>query len=156
IRQAELDVRRLTELRRQESSNSLPLASQIELDKAIAALDTARAHGRADDRKLEAAEKDITALDQQISLYTLTAPCAGRLGRLQIVLGQTLAIGAAVAEVIDVENEIDVLCFVATNHARKLQVGQLARLAVTDQLASAEGKIVFIADQAEPDTGTFA
>src|SRR5262249_27744253 len=103
VRQAELDVRRLTELRRQQDASSLPLASQIELEKAVAALDTARAHARADDRKLEAADKDISALNQQISLYTLTAPCAGRLGRLQIVLGQTVPAGTVIADVVDVE-----------------------------------------------------
>ena len=94
------------------------------LEKAGLALESAQASVRALDRKLEAADKEEAALKVEIRLYTLTAPRKGRLGRLQVVIGQTLPAGAAVAEVVGIDDEIDVLCFVSAADARKLQVGQ--------------------------------
>src|SRR5262249_19838991 len=116
---------------------------------------------RTTDRKLEAADKETAALDQQIQLYTLTAPRAGRLGRLQVVVGQTLSVGAVVADIVDIEDEIDVLCFVPAADARKLQLGQLARIGGFDNgpahpAADGEGKVAFIADQAEAESGLLA
>ena len=110
----------------------------IELEKAAVALETAQAHVRADDRKLEAADAEVAALDRQLQLYTLTAPRPGRLGRLQVVVGQTLAIGAAVADIVDIEDEIDVLCFVPAADARKLQSGQPARVGGVEKDVAAE------------------
>jgi RND family efflux transporter MFP subunit len=165
VKQAELEVRRLNELKRQQGGQSpgaLQLVAPIELEKAAVASETAQAHARADDRKLEAADDEIAALDRQLQLYTLTAPRPGRLGRLQVVLGQTLAVGAVVAEVVDIDDEIDVLCFVPAGDVRKLQVGQPARVGGVEKDPAAEagadpeGKVEFIADQAEPESGLFA
>jgi multidrug efflux pump subunit AcrA (membrane-fusion protein) len=159
VKQATLDVKSLEELKR--TSNTVPV-SPIALEKARLALESAQATVLALDRKLEAADKEEAALKQEIRLYTLTAPRKGRLGRLQVVIGQTLPAGAAVAEVIDTEDEIDVLCFVAPSDARKLQLGQQARIgglkkeAATDAGADPEGKVVYIADQAEAETGSLA
>lgn len=164
IKHAALELKRLNELKRPQDTqrDRVQLVSPFELEKASVALEAAQAHARADDRKLEAADKDLAALDQQIQLYTLTAPRPGRLGRLQVVVGQTLAIGAVVAEVVDIEGEIDVLCFVPASDARKLHVGQSARVGglAKDPLAEPgpdpEGKVEYIADQAEAETGTLA
>ena len=164
VKLAELDVKRLQELKRQQGTQGggVQLVSQIELDKAILALDTAQAHVRADDRKLEAAQDDIVALDRQLKLYTLTSPRKGRLGRLQVVVGQTLAIGAVVADVVDIEDEIDVLSFVPTAVVRQLRmdqpahVGSLQKDPTAETGADPEGKVVYIADQAEAETGHFA
>jgi RND family efflux transporter MFP subunit len=164
VEQAALEVKRLNELKRQQDAQSpgrVQLVPAAELEKANLALKTAQANLRAADRKLEAAEKEEQALDLQIHLYTLTAPRNGRLGRVQVVVGQTLPVGAAVAEVVDIDSEIDVLCFVPAAEARKLQVGQPARIGgvqkdATEVTADAEGKVVYIADQAEAETGTFA
>ena len=164
VEQAALEVKRLSELKRQQDTQSpgrVQLVAAAELEKASLALKTTQANLRAADRKLEAAEKEEQALDLQIQLYTLTAPRNGRLGRVQVVVGQTLPVGAAVAEVVDIDSEIDVLCFVPAAEARKLQVGQPARIGgvqkdATEVTADAEGKVVYIADQAEAETGTFA
>ena len=51
-------------------------------------------------------------LDQHIAnVIQALRPIAGRLGMMQVVQGQTLAVGSAVADVVDLET-IDVLCFV--------------------------------------------
>src|SRR5439155_23329265 len=114
VKQAELELKRLNELKREQDSKRGGgiLVPPIELERAAVALETAQAHVRVDDRKLEAADEEVAALDRQLKLYKLSAPRSGRLGRLQVVLGQTLAVGAVVAEVVDIEGAIDVLCFV--------------------------------------------
>jgi RND family efflux transporter MFP subunit len=165
IKQAELEVKRLNELKRQQDArprDGLQLVSPIELEAKGVALEAAKAGVRAFDRKLEAADKDVAALDHELQLYSLTAPRAGRLGRLQVVVGQTLAVGAVVADIVDIEDEIDVLCFVPAADARKLQVGQVARVGGVEKDPAAEpgpdpeGKVEYIADQAEAETGTLA
>jgi hypothetical protein len=138
------------------------LVAPIQLEKANLALEAAQARGRADDRKLEAADEEVASLDRQLQLYTLAAPRKGRLGRLQVVAGQTLSVGAPVAEVVDIDDEIDVLCFVGAADVRKLYVGQHARLGALEKTgrsegnSEAEGKLAYIADQAEAETGQFA
>jgi hypothetical protein len=73
-----------------------------------------------------------------------------------------------VADIIDIDEQIDVLCFVPPGLVGKLKLGQPAlsggfddakRPADADgapKAVEAEGEIVFIADQAEPETGNFA
>jgi RND family efflux transporter MFP subunit len=152
VKQAEIEVRRLADLKQ--------LAPPIDKEKAALSLDTARAHMRADDVKLAAADDEIAALDRQLGLYTLTAPRKGRLGRLQVVVGQTLTAGTQVADIIDVEDEISVLCFVAPGVVRKLRVGQPAQIGGVEspgtEVPGSTGKVEFIADQAEPDSGLIA
>jgi RND family efflux transporter MFP subunit len=165
VKLAAVDVKRLKELKRQQDAQggTGQLVAAVELEKAALALETADAHVRADDRKLEAADEDVAALDRQLKLYTLTSPRKGRLGRLQVVVGQTLAVGTAVAEVVDIEDEIDVLCFVPAADVRKLQLGQPAHLGpiqkdphLPEKGPDPEGKVAYIADQAEAETGHFA
>jgi HlyD family secretion protein len=163
VKQAALELKRLEELAKQQdsrSSNQLQLVSPVMVEKARLALESAHASLRAGERKLEGADKEEAALDLEIQLFTLKAPRAGRLGRLQAVIGQTLPAGAPIAEVIDIDDDIDVLCFVAASEARKLQLGQAAYVGGLDKsnqtAAGPEGKIVYIADQAEAESGLFA
>lgn len=162
---AKLDVKRLSELKRYQDApgrNQAMLVSEIELEKAKLALETAHSNVRTAERKLEAADEEVAALDRQLKLYTLTSPRKGRLGRLQVVVGQTLAVGAVVAEVVDIDDDIDVLCFVPAGEVRKLQLGQPAHIGAIQKDPAAElgpdpeGKVAFIANQAETETGHFA
>jgi hypothetical protein len=63
---------------------------------------------------------------------------------------------------VDIDDDIDVLCYVPAADARRLQVGQPAHVGGFDKEAAAEagadpeGKVEYIADQAEPETGHFA
>jgi RND family efflux transporter MFP subunit len=164
VKQADIEVRRLVELKRQQEARGpggLQLVAPIEMEKAMLGLDAAQARARADEVRLAAADNEIAALDRQLKHYTLTSPRRGRLGRIQVVVGQTLAAGAFVAEVIDLEDEIDVICFVPSSDARKLKLGQPVRIGGVDRDPAdadvdPEGKVVFIADQAEVESGLFA
>jgi RND family efflux transporter MFP subunit len=157
LKQAQVDLKSLEELKRTQSSQTV-LVSPVMLEKASLALDSAQASVVALDRKLEAADKDEAALNVELKLYTLTAPRKGRLGRLQVVVGQTLSAGAPVAEVLSIDAEIDVLCFVSATDSRKLEIDQPAQIGGLgkDAVTGPAGKVVFISDQAETETGSFA
>ncbi len=161
VKQAALEVKTLEELKRKQGAQTV-LVAPVMLEKAGLALESAQASDRAVDSRLEAVDKEHAAHDLELQLYTLTAPRKGRLGRLQVVLGQTLQAGAPVAEIVDIDDEIDVLCFVSAADVRKLQLGQQARIggfeknSMAEAGADPEGKVVYIADQAEAETGAFA
>ena len=156
VESARIDVTRLVSLRSAMNGADLPLANRIELEKARLALKDAESKQKGVAAKSEAAQAELKALDQQLDLYVLRAPIAGRLGTIQTVPGQTLAVGATVAEVVDLD-QIDVLCFVPPHTAGHIALDQPARV-VSDQkdAEAAQGKVVFIAVQAQPDTGCFA
>ena len=101
----------------------------------------------------------MEALDEHLQQHTLTAPIDGRLGRLLVVIGQTLPAGTLVADVINVDQKIDVLCFVPPHVAKRLKKGQPARIGAVEDpqpTVNPEGIVEFIAEQAEVDTGNFA
>src|SRR5262249_46248044 len=120
------------------------------------ALKTAESKQKEIVAKQKGLEDELKAIDDQLDLYVLRAPIAGRLGAVQAVPGQTLAIGATVAEVVDLDS-IDVLSFVPPKTAARLALGQTARVVTEKEDSTAPlGKIEFIAVQAQPDTGSFA
>jgi membrane fusion protein, multidrug efflux system len=167
VKLAEIEVRRLKELMKRD------LASPIDLEKAEIGVEEARSKQQGAELSAKAGEAQLKSLDEQLHLYTLTAPISGRLGRIFVVPGQTLAIGAPVAEILDLEEQIDLLCFVPERIKNKLREGQQVQIGTVEELgggprsqsegassakasASSTGKIVFIADQAEVDSGNFA
>jgi RND family efflux transporter MFP subunit len=157
VKLATIEVKRLKALKAENPK----LVTAIEQEKADVAQEDAESKLRAAELKLKAGDEDLAALNEQLSLYTLKAPIDGRLGRIQVVPGQTLAIGTLVTDVLDVAEKIDVLCFVPAKVARQLQVGMKAQVGGLDKDASGEGSgtegaVAFIAEQAEPDTGNFA
>jgi RND family efflux transporter MFP subunit len=160
---ADIDVERNERLTRRDAGGVREkLVSDIQLETAKINRDDARSKLALAERKLETGAKELQGVNEQLKLYTLTAPISGRLGRLLVVEGQTLPPGTVVADVIDLDEEVDVLCFVPPHLAQRLKLGeQPARIAPDEgakegPAASPEGKIVFIADQAEADTGNFA
>jgi RND family efflux transporter MFP subunit len=161
---AKLDVERLQKLAEKVSQTGAvsSLVSQIERDKADIALKEAHSKLETSRRKLKAGNKELAALKEQLRLYTLSAPISGRIGRIEVVRGQTLSAGTAVTEVIDIEEQIDVLCFVPPSLVRNLKVGQSVKSGAVEkdpaapQEVEADGQIEYIADQAEPETGNFA
>jgi len=145
VRLAQLDVDRLDALSRTASGGTM-LVSPIEREKARLALEDAQSKRK--------------AVEEELGLYTLRAPIAGRLGLLQVVAGQTIPAGTTVAEVVDL-NEVDVLCFVPPHVAGRLALDQPARLVRIKadgktEAAPPVGKVVFLAVQAQPETGNFA
>ena len=103
----------------------------------------------------EAADSKLRALDKQLKLHTLRAPITGRLGRILVQQGQAVSPGTVIADVINLEDQIDALCFAPPYLARRLQLHQPAFIGA-NQNEGPEGEVVFIAQQAEPDTGQFA
>jgi RND family efflux transporter MFP subunit len=156
VQSAQIDVNSIAKLRSAMNGADLPLATKIELQKAEIVLKTASSKQQEVEAKLKGIEDELKALDEQLDLYVLKAPITGRLGAIQAVPGQTLAIGATVAEVVDLD-EIDALCLEAPYIASRLALGQKARV-VTDRgnPVVTGGEVVFIAVQAQPDTGCFA
>jgi membrane fusion protein (multidrug efflux system) len=149
VKGAEVEVERLRKLLQDPvTAKAVPA---VDRERADLALKDAQA-------KLDSAIKDVDALKAQMKLYTLTAPITGRLGRLLVVPGQALGVGAAVADVVDVDEQIDVICFVPPRVIGRLKVGQQAHTGGADKKPEEEtpGEVIFIADQAEPDTGNFA
>lgn len=163
---ARLDVERLARLGqgtgKPSAIGSVPLVTMIEREKADIALKEAQSKLESSRRRLTAGNKELAALKEQLRLYTLAAPINGRIGRIEVVRGQTLSIGTPVAEVIDLDEQIDMLCFVPPSMVRRLKVGQQARSGAVEkdptapQEVEAEGQIEYIAEQGEPETGNFA
>jgi RND family efflux transporter MFP subunit len=156
---AQLEVDRLDRLQR-SSGTSVMLVSKVEMDKALLALKDAESKFKAVKAREEVARADLKAIDEQLNLYTLRAPIAGQLGMVHASPGQTLAAGASIAEVIDLD-DIDVLCFVPSSTVGKLRLDQAVRFedneeAITDAVKLEQGRIVFISDQAQAETGTIA
>jgi RND family efflux transporter MFP subunit len=173
---AAYDLDRLRKLKEEEDKRlatanpGVRLVSPVDLDKADFALKDARSKLAAATGRVAGGKKDIEALQEQLKLYSVTTPVAGRLGRIQVAPGQSLAAGAPIADVVDLDEAIDVLCFVPPALAARLQSppALAARQpppqpAVTGghdegppERAKARGQVVYVADQAEAETGNFA
>jgi RND family efflux transporter MFP subunit len=149
-----LDLDRLTKLVPAGTpQTSLPLVSKIEIDKARLAQEDAQSKQRAVAAKGKTLGAELRGLEAHLEYHQLRAPIKGVLGPLQVVPGQTLAVGATVAEVTDLA-EIDVMAFAPPRLATKVRFGQPARFADKSSGDDYEGKVVFIAEQAQPDTGS--
>lgn len=156
---ARIEIERLERLQN-SSRSSVQLVTQLELDKARLALKDAESKYKGIRAKENVASAELKALDEQISQYTLRAPLAGQLGMVHAVAGQTLASGVTVAEIINLD-EIDVLCFVPAHTVGRLHLDQDVRIEdhgdeISDAVKHEVGRLVFIADQAQAETGTIA
>jgi RND family efflux transporter MFP subunit len=156
---AHIEVDRLTKLQRSSGTDVL-LVTPVEMEKARLALKDAESRHKGVKAKEDIARADLKALDEQLALYTLRAPIAGQIGLVHANPGQTLAAGATVAEVINLD-EIDVLCFVPSSTVNRLHLDQIVRIEenheeITDAIKLEQGRIVFISDQAQAETGTIA
>jgi RND family efflux transporter MFP subunit len=127
-------------------------APSADMEKAKLALAEAQTKQAAAEAGKGVVQAEVKALDAQLSHFAIRAPIAGRLGLIQVTPGQAIAAGTMVAEVVNLQ-EIDVLCYVPPNAASRLSLGQAARL---DPLQPPTGKVVFIALQAQSETGNFA
>jgi RND family efflux transporter MFP subunit len=152
--QADLEIKRLQEMKQLDQK----LVRPFDMSKAQLALQDAQSKQRGVVAKQEAGNASVKLLNDQIALSTLHSPIDGRLGMVQVVPGQSLAIGAAIAEVVDL-SEVDVLCYVPPYISKQLKEGMPARVkspAEGPSDYSGTGKIIYIALQASPETGNFA
>jgi RND family efflux transporter MFP subunit len=156
VETAQIDVDRYEKLSREQATAAS--VSPVELKKANLALQSARSAQEGVLAKEQSARADLKALEAQLGFYTLRAPIAGRLGVFQVQRGQTLTTGTMVSEVIDLD-QVDTMCFVPPEVVSRLQVGQLALVVGEGSSSRAPvllGEVVFIAHQAQADTGNFA
>jgi RND family efflux transporter MFP subunit len=155
---AQLEVNRLEKLKTGRVPIPVP---ESDIEKANLLLKDAKLKKEGVKTDLEAGKAELNAVEVQLDLYKLTAPINGRLGRLLVVPGQTLPPGTLVADVIDLSDQIDVLCFVPPHIAKRLEKGQPAHVGglgpqQPGATSGPQGKVEFIADQAELDSGNFA
>jgi membrane fusion protein (multidrug efflux system) len=159
---ADLKYKSLVELSKKPTNGGSQFLQvpQIEIDLSKLTLKDAEAKLEAAKSRQVAGKKDLEALDEHLSLHTLTASIDGILGRLLVVPGQTLAPGTMVTDILNLDDQIDVLCFVPPPVAKRLKKGQQVNLIGDDQKPiegfGKTGKIEFIAEQAEMDTGNLA
>jgi len=153
LENAKIDVERLEKLRPMgKKDEELPLVNRIELEKVRIALKDAESKQRAAVARQEANKAEVKALDVQLDLYQIRAPLSGRLGMIQVVVGQTLAVGMQITDVVYLD-QVDVVCYVSPRMMSRLARGQSARLKDDED---AEGQVEFVAPIAQPDTGNFA
>ena len=160
VEQAGLEVKRLSDLEAMDRGSNNPLVRPLEKEKARLTQQDAQSKLRGVMARQTAGQAKIKSLNDQIELSTLRAPIAGRLGLLQVVPGQSLAVGSAVAEVLDLA-EIDVISFVPQHCIGQLALGMNARIKSAEESATKEsvgptGKIVYVAQQAQAETGNYA
>jgi RND family efflux transporter MFP subunit len=154
VEQANLELKLRVEARR-DAPQAVP---EIQITKLRLALQDAESKQRGVVLKQTAGQAKVKLLNDQIALSTLRAPIDGRLGLLQVVPGQSLTIGTAIAEVIDL-SEVDVVCYVPPYIAKQLTLGMPSRVkspAESPSDYSGTGKIVYIALQAYAETGNYA
>ena len=161
---AQSEVERLQQLKAEEDkqpAGTRMLVSPVDRLKADYVLKDALSKSKAASGRLVAGVKELDTLRAQAKLHTLSSPIAGRVGRALVVRGQTLAIGTPVAEVIDLDESIDFVSYVPPGLIDALRMGQPSLTGGFDKDSAvprgieAEGQIVFIAEQAEPETGNF-
>jgi RND family efflux transporter MFP subunit len=166
VKLAQMQVRQLEGLMNRSTSaggraaGGLEVVSAVELDRARLGVESAQSQAQAAVAKHGAAVKELKAYDLQLGLYTLRAPITGRLGLLQVAPGQSIAPGTPVADVIDLD-QIEALCYVPPHTRTGLALDQPARFVRTREngqveLGPSSGKVVFLAPQAQTDTGNFA
>jgi multidrug efflux pump subunit AcrA (membrane-fusion protein) len=156
---ASLEVDRLVKLNPPgTSAGTLPLVSKIEIERAKLTQQDAESKQRGVAAKEKTLRADLNVLELQLDYHLLRAPITGTLGPILVAPGQTLAIGTTVADVTDLA-ELDVVAYAPPAVAQKLRLGQLAwypgKAAGEVNRSGPQGKVVFIAAQAQPDTGNF-
>jgi multidrug resistance efflux pump len=145
-----------------DSLKDVPMVPELQKEEARLGVEDAKSKLIAAEKRLLAGEKEMKAAAEQVQLYTLKAGLKGRLDRILVSRGQTIPAGTVVAEVANVETEVDVLCFVPASALQKLKIDQDAEVGpvlyseTSTVYTGPTGKIKFIADRADPDTGNFA
>jgi RND family efflux transporter MFP subunit len=163
-------LNRLEALQRTEQPGR-PLVPPAQLQQARGDWENAQSQEKAANAKEASARAALTAIEKQLAYYDLRAPIDGYLSTVQAVPGQMLALGTPVAEVMNL-NEIDVLCYAPPSQVNLLRIGQPAQVVGSDtsrltlpsppsdggegRVGRAQGKVVYIAVQAQPDSGSFA
>jgi multidrug efflux pump subunit AcrA (membrane-fusion protein) len=118
------------------------------------AVDEAQSH-------IATAEAGVAVAQRQLDLLTLRSPIDGVIDRIACKLGQTLAVGALVAEVVEVK-QLEVLAWLPAFEAARVHLGQSAEIRSGGASESKEnlsnaaipGKVTFVGGVVDPQTGS--
>jgi RND family efflux transporter MFP subunit len=150
---ADIEVKRLAKLIDDaQSRGEKPLVSAIELQKARLAYQDAQSREEGAAARGAAAAAELRGMEAQRRYYTPASPIDGRVGQLQVTPGQSVPVGTVIADVVNLD-EIDVLCYVPPAVAARLAPDMPARLGAD---AAADGRVAFVAQQGQPETGLVA
>jgi RND family efflux transporter MFP subunit len=119
--------------------------------------------------KIDMAEQAVASSRATLELHTLRAPIAGIVESLNCHPGQTLTIGTSVGEVIDIQRLFVTVYFPART-TRLLRPGMSARVDLSESAHTGAdpaakdsaakdllvGKVAFIGNAADPQTGNYA
>jgi multidrug efflux pump subunit AcrA (membrane-fusion protein) len=114
--------------------------------------------------KIAMADQGVASSRATLALHTLRAPIAGVVESLNCHPGQTLTIGTSVGEVIDIR-QVFVTVYFPARTTRLLRPGMAARVDLADSThpvadSTAKdllmGKVTFIGNSADPQTGNYA
>jgi RND family efflux transporter MFP subunit len=113
-------------------------------------------------KKIASAEAALHSAEAQLELHALRSPIDGVLDSLTCRLGQTLAVGAAVGEILDCR-QVDLVVWIPVVEAQRLRVGQAAHVQreghdrsaseSSDANETVEGQVTFIGRATDPQTG---
>ena len=137
--------------RRREPTSAQAEAHLAELSEVPASRKTAEIEA-----KLKAAAADLKAAQTQLEFCNVRSPIPGRLGRINVFLGQSLPLGTPVATVTDLA-WIEVEATAPARRIEQVRVGQSATIlwgnpSNPQQLA---GKVTFVGQELEPGSGGF-
>jgi RND family efflux transporter MFP subunit len=119
------------------------------------AVDEANAH-------IASAEAGVVVAQKQLEMQTLRSPIDGVIDQINCKLGQTLAVGAPVAEIVDA-SRIEVLAWFPAFDAPRVHAGQSAEVRAGDvpgrkNASSAgepcAGKVIFVGRVVDPQSGS--
>jgi RND family efflux transporter MFP subunit len=152
-----------------DSIKDVSTIPKLQKEEARILAENAQSQLIAAEKRLLAAKQDEATATEQLSYTSLKTPIAGRLDRILVAPGQTIPAGTVVAEVSDVDKEVDVLCFVPGSVVpqlmksleideaqREVRIGAVEPGNIAIKPAGPRGRIVFISERADPDTGNFA
>jgi len=150
--EAELALRQ-AKLQQQTAESQFSVAM---LGPRAQAVDEAKAH-------IATAEAALASAKVDLDLHTIHAPIAGVLDSISCRLGQTLAAGNAVGEIVD-SRQLHVVVWLPAADARLVRVGQPARITPSEarsgEAHAAEaageqlsGEVKFVGQVVDPQTG---
>lgn len=107
--------------------------------------------------RIRAAEAAVASATVQLELHTLRAPVGGVLDRLTCQPGQTLAIGAAVGDIVD-SRQVYAAIWLPVPDAARVQAGQPVTIATSGRGVVADqqpitGKVAVVTRVADAQTG---
>jgi RND family efflux transporter MFP subunit len=113
--------------------------------------------------KIAVADKAMAAAETDLALRTIRSPIAGTLDSLACRLGQTLAVGSPMGEVVELE-KLDVSVWLSVRDAARVRAGQTAEVnpAASGKPAqepwetgpaTIRGQVVFVGRVVDPQTG---